>query len=42
MMVIFHIQYSLQNLFGVDITFIPDFFWFYFGKISALLFISIA
>ncbi len=42
MMVVFHFQYSMQNIFGIEITFIPDFFWFYFGKISALLFISIA
>ena len=41
-MVIFHAYYSAKNIFGVQNYFFSDSVWFYIGKTSALLFISVA
>jgi len=42
LMILFHIYYSATNIFGFENYVFSDDVWFYIGKISALLFISIA
>ena len=42
MMVVFHLNYSLVNIFSIDILNFSDNFWYIVGKSSAILFIVIA
>ena len=42
LMVIFHLNYSLLNIFNIDILNFSDSFWYIIWKIAALLFIFIA
>jgi len=42
LMIIFHINYSLLNIFNIDALNFSKIFWFIEGRISALLFIFIA
>jgi len=42
LMVVFHINYSLLNIFNIDALNFSELFWFIEGRISALLFIFIA
>ena len=42
MMVLFHLNYSLVNIFSSNVLNFSEIFWFYIWKIAAILFISIA
>lgn len=42
LMVLFHLNYSLVHIFGIEVLNISEVFWYILGKISALGFISIA
>lgn len=42
LMIIFHFNYSLVNIFNIQILNISEIYWFYIWKISALLFIFIS
>jgi len=41
-MVLFHFNYSLVNIFGIEILNFSEIFWYILGKIAAIGFISIA
>jgi len=42
LMVLFHLNYSLVHIFGLDILNFSEIFWYILGKFSALWFMSIA
>lgn len=42
LMVLFHLNYSLVNLFNIDLLNISEYFWFIIWKISVILFIFIS
>lgn len=42
LMVLFHINYSLVNIFGIEFFNFSELFWYIVGKISAIGFIFIA
>lgn len=42
LMVVFHLNFSLVNIFNVEILNISESLWFYIWKISALLFIFVS
>lgn len=42
LMVLFHLNYSLVNIFGIEFLNFSEIFWYILGKISAIGFITIA